>query len=209
MVLTGGANVSDIKNESASFESRGGWSAYSGYYPDPAGNLWRIDVTGNPTAVGSFVAERPFSLAARPAGEKDLAAAAPADPVASVPEQELPEEESPELPGLDVAFTLQEVAASLRAPYVVAFEIDPCMVDNYDRYSFCLKGSDTTANVSYTSNGGTVQVSVYGSAGYQTDSGSGGSVTVSNVPQRSWWFVSVSRRSGNPCYTLHGDITVL
>ncbi len=202
----------DLKNQSTEqktkFVQREDWVAFSGVYTDPIGNRWRLDVAGHEEVVGPFVEQKPFSLAVRPFRQEwitpsDLGAQEPLDS-----DLDSSDELPPEPPGLEVTFTLEDLAAGLQLPYMVAFEIDPCMVDNYDSYNFCLKGSDTTANVGYTSNGGEIRVSLLAGGRFRTSAGTEGAVNIANVPKHTWCFVGVRRKSGNPCYTLSGDITV-
>lgn len=205
--------MSKIENQEVQFEDQGPFKAYSGQYTDPSGNLWRIDVVGNPDVVEPFVEKKPFSLEARPISELRYKSEEPAqrESAGEAGSEEPPAERVSELPGLDVTMTLVKLVDE-QSPYVVTFEIDPCMIDALDRYTFRLRGRDTTANVSYQSNLGTVWIALYNGLYHRYTrslSGSSGSVSIANVPMYSSWTVDVNRASGNPCYTLSGDITVM
>lgn len=197
--------MSDLRHQTTEqeirFKQRGDLVAYSGAFADPRGNLWRIDVIGREEPVNFFKETKPFSLTLKPLGTKT-----------DVPDSPVRQrtfelsEKAPQLPALDVTFTLEQPVEG--PPYQVSFEIDPCMTDDYDSYNFCLKGSDTKANVSYHSNGGDIQVML--SSGRRTKFGVGsfGNLQMGSLPKYSWCYISVERLSGNPCYTLSGDITV-
>lgn len=199
--------MSDLKNQTTEqetkFEQKTDWLVYSGSYDDLSGNRWRIDVSGHAKAVLPFVERKPYSLIVKSADKADAALYSPV-------EQEEPDfdGEAPLLPALDVTFMLEGLADGLTPPYQVVFEIDPCMVDDYDGYNFCLRGSDTTANVSFQSNGGNIQVGLSSEHRFQGGAGSAGAVNIASLPHHSWCYISVKRLTGDPCYTLSGDITV-
>lgn len=197
--------MSDLKNQTTEkeidFVQKTDWVAYSASFADPRGNLWRIDIIGREEAVNGFKDTKPFSLTVKPVETTYDASDNPLQQTTS----EL-NEGVPQLPALAVTFTLERPVEN--PPYQVSFEIDPCMTDNYDGYSFCLKGSDTTANVSYQSNGGNIQVGLSSGRRFQGGAGSAGNVNIAALPQYSWCYISVARLNGDPCYTLSGDITV-
>jgi len=114
-----------------------------------------------------------------------------------------------EPPELEVIYTLEALASTLAPPYVVVFEIDPQMNGPSQQHTFPLKGQDTTANVNYTSNNGEVWAELFDGNEYtQSPAGSSGALSIARVPVASQWTVKVNRASGNPYYTLRGDITV-
>ncbi len=211
--------MSDLKNQTTEqeirFAQRAEWVAYSGTFNDSANNKWRIDVSGRKDAVDLFTEIKPFSLVVKPV---EVAAGAQPEPVAQgapgyaekktlvASAAPAPDDRAPQPPGLDVVFTLEQPAGG--PPYQVTFELDPCMTDNYDGYSFCLRGSDTSASVTYQSNGGNIQVGVSSGGKFQGSAGSVGNANIAALPHYSWCYVSVTRLSGNPCYSLSGDITV-
>ena len=204
--------MSGIKNEGIQFEPQGQGNKWSGPYRDPSGNLWRIDVLGEVEATGAFVRSSPFSLEARPlpspspsigkgAGGEGLPLSPSLGRGAGG--------EGFEPPELEVIYTLEALASTLAPPYVVVFEIDPQMKGPSQQHTFPLKGQDTTANVNYTSNNGEVWAELFGGNEYtKSPAGSSGALSIARVPVASQWTVRVNRASGNPYYTLRGDITV-
>jgi len=200
--------MSDLKNKTTEdrteFEQKTTWVAFSGIFVDVSNNRWRIDVSGNEEAVSAFVENKPYSLVVRPLTKEEVTP--PRPPTKKVrPEMG---QKVPGMPALDVTFALEDLAENLKPPYQVIFEVDPCMKDKYDSYTFYLKGNDTTPNVSYTADGGTICVQLYCKHKSTTSTGSGGNVNLPTVPQESWCHIAVHKQTGEPCYTLRGDITV-
>jgi hypothetical protein len=114
-----------------------------------------------------------------------------------------------ELDARRVIFTLDKLVGP--KPYAVHFEIDPPMNPLHypETYYFQLQGDDTTANVGYNVNAGTVWVGLAGLGNYQLDGPKvSGAVAIDNVPQSSTWYVGVYWGSGNPDYTLNADLVV-
>ncbi len=146
-------------------------------YTDLNGNQWLVEVAGE-LGVEEFVEARPVNCWVTPLtrgqAEEILAwmegkRAQGGKPIE--PEQDLqkdqavePEQILPmvEPPALAVTCTLVALArdAQEAEAYHVTFEIDPRMnaAQRPENYSFQLKGNDTTALVSFTSNGGKIRL---------------------------------------------------
>ena len=201
------SDLKQIMQPPESIEQRPDWRLVKIIQPDAAGNLWRIDVQGAADAVNPFVDLRPYSLTIETieAAEPEL------DPPLEKTGREevlVPSDEMPKLPVLGVTFTLEQLAETIKPPYRVLFEIDPCMVDAYDDYTFCLQGSDSQANVSFEANGGTIRVWLAANRQYRAAEGVAGNAVATAIPQHCQCHLSVQRLTGAPCYTLRGDITV-
>jgi len=190
-----------------SIEQRQDWRLVTIVQPDALGNRWRIDVNGAAEVVNPFVDVRPYALTIETieAGETELD---PPFEKSDFEEVILPPDGMPTLPALGVTFTLEQLAGTVKPPYRVLFEIDPCMGDAYDDYTFCLQGSDSQANVSFEANGGTIRVWLAANRQYRAAEGVAGNAATAAVPQHCQCHVSVQRLTGAPCYTLRGDITV-
>jgi hypothetical protein len=195
------------RNEDVELALQESWKMYSGSYLDRAGNTWRVDAAGIDEVVSNFAEEKDFFLVAEPVSETDTHPPQPED-WDSVEQKEEPDDIPPDPPSMEVTYTLVELVEGLAPPYRVTFEIDPRLHGSSQGHSFRLKGSDTKANVSYTASGGSVKVSLYSNSRSSTGSGTGGSVSISSVPEEARCYVSVRKLSGTPYYTLSGDITV-
>jgi hypothetical protein len=207
--------MSDIKNKQMQFEYQGQRSEYHSDYTDPNGNLWSIDVVGVAAPAKRFATQLPMSLEARPLTTEERAKLKRKPTGATEPRlsEEWPEEVTSKLPELEVTISLAQLVLEKR-PHMVTYCIDPCTVGSpgKQQYKFRLKGSDTTANVRGKSNGGDIWLELfrYGAISARRESAEGTDVSVSykGMPMRSCWSVVVHWDTGNPCYTLSGDITV-
>lgn len=204
--------MSGLKSD-AKFEYQKRLSIYRALYIDVNKNKWRIDVVGEAESVQQFITERPFNLVATRLTPEE-AKKRKAELAYKKPTREKGQpDESPlstELPIREVVFSLNKLADS-SSPYVVHFEIDPRMNRQHrpESYTFRLAKGDTTANVNYTANAGTVAVNLYGRyGGDRSGPGVNGQVIVDNVPEKSYWGVVVSWGSGAPNYALSGDYVV-
>lgn len=179
-----------------------------GEYPDPNGNLWLIEVSGQPEQVAYFVENKPFRLKATQLSEEEAGKLREKLSEKLERQSEGQNDSEDQIPALHVTFTLSE-QNNIKAPYRVQFELDPPMNREHksEKYDFSLWGNDTTANVEYWAEKGTVSIKVAVPDGRFKWSGPGshGEAAVQSVSTNSDCSVTVYWKSGEPEYRLGLD----
>lgn len=231
--------MSNRPNTQLNFEGIGQMSVYTTVYSDELNNRWRIDVIGRHELAEAFTQQRGVYLEAKPLSKVEAEAvrelvlaraavmpdpqpvAMTESPSAFVTEQAYPEkveryadatEVSPELPGLEVAISLLELAQP--GPYQVTFAIDPVVTQQNRVYSnsFSVKPAEAnqrggaTANVTLTNERGIAKLWLDSPAKVEAVNNTASTA----APVNSTWTFKVEWQSGQEArFSLNGDFKVV
>lgn len=188
-------------------------------YDDPDQNSWIVTIIGDPDLVKEFDIQRSLELRTKtlvPDEVDSINRRWIAEDTANTDQPDQEEEEPDlsdgQLPGLNVIIQLVALKNEGQ-PYLVSFGIDPTLTARKPTYSTTvqLQGKDTSANVRCDppANGGTVSLTLSRRSTTKTRGpGTAPAVVIAPVAAGTTWHVLVRRASGNPTFTLRGDIVV-
>jgi len=185
---------------------------YRSNYKDQVGNKWLLRVEGRSQAVRDLVKKGLFRCYAERLSQET--AAEEAEMLRQEHQRRLvfTAEQPPSILHSDLP--ARKLRASIvkpanPAPHRIVFEVDPRLTaqDNFDSHSLGIE-TGCVGTIDYTANGGTVRVTVEGGPGQpQQSSGSQGRLTIQSSV-RAVWRVNVVLETGEPTYSLTGNLIV-